>query len=125
MSTHTKEPWIVTGGERIKYVEARIGNGMLQEIASCMIVEHGNHEENARRIVACVNACAGIPTETLEMASSSIAVSQSLNGYLDMRKQRNELLAALKGIQDLMGFEWLLPEFDAARDAISKSESTK
>jgi hypothetical protein len=66
MRTHTNEPWIVTGGERIKYVEARIGNGMLQEIASCMIVEHGNHEENARRIVACVNMCEGIETEKIE-----------------------------------------------------------
>lgn len=44
--------------------------------------------------MACVNACAGIDTETLEKYS----VQQGLMIYLtsDLVKQRDELLAALK-----------------------------
>lgn len=34
MSGHTAGPWFVTGS-MTKYVEARIGGGMLQEVASC------------------------------------------------------------------------------------------
>jgi hypothetical protein len=64
--SHTPTPWRVAGGPRMKYIESRIGNGQIQEIASCMVCEHGDLEENARRIVACVNACDGVPTEVLE-----------------------------------------------------------
>lgn len=39
---------------------------MVQEVATCMRTEYGDMEANARRIVACVNACRGIRTEALE-----------------------------------------------------------
>ncbi|HYD33091.1 MAG TPA: hypothetical protein VEA39_00855 [Methylophilaceae bacterium] len=94
---HTQEPWIVTGSERVKYVEARVGGGMLQEIASCMIVEHGNHEANARRIVACVNACAGIGTLELERVR---IVELPNPPYHELKQQRDELLNMLKRTQD-------------------------
>ena len=36
MSKHTEGPWFVpTPTYRTLYVEARVGNGMLQEVASC------------------------------------------------------------------------------------------
>ena len=38
-------------------------------------------------------------------------------------EQRYELLAALKGIQDMIGYEWLREEFNEARDAIAKAEA--
>ena len=42
--------------------------------------------ETARRIVACVNACAGVDTELLEEYQAP---------FSELRKQRDELLAAL------------------------------
>ena len=61
---HTAEPWavrrdvagLVTGGFRGATV------------ADCRMVQGERGTANARRIVACVNACAGIPTEALERA---------------------------------------------------------
>ena len=47
---------------------------------------------NARRIVACVNACAGLPTEQLE----SSPLGGVLNGVAGLIAQRDELLAALE-----------------------------
>lgn len=34
MSKHTPGPWLITGS-MTKYIEARIGGGMLQEVAAC------------------------------------------------------------------------------------------
>ena len=55
-------------------------------------------EENARRIVACVNACAGCATKVLETAP--VGFFNSTYGhpkYLEeITKQRDELLAALE-----------------------------
>lgn len=39
-------------------------------VADGRVVCDGTTAEDARRIVACVNACVGIPTETLEAAAS-------------------------------------------------------
>ena len=49
--------------------------------------------ENARRIVACVNACAGISTENLE---DNLPVQELARRYNKALKQRDELLAALE-----------------------------
>lgn len=59
-------------------------------------------EANARRIVACVNACAGCATEVLETAP--VGFFNSTYGhpkYLEeITKQRDELLAALERFMD-------------------------
>ena len=55
----------------------------------------GQELENARRIVACWNACSGISTENLE---DNIPMLDLANRYNDSIKQRNELLAALKSV---------------------------
>lgn len=36
----------------MKFIEARIGGGMLQEVASCLICQEGDIEANARLIAA-------------------------------------------------------------------------
>ena len=62
-------------------------------------------DEDARRIVACVNACAGISTEQLD---SWLCMSRPIRKSLEELKaeadregrQRDELLAALKRIAD-------------------------
>lgn len=53
---------------------------------------------NARRIVACVNACAGIPTDHLAdgcVAELALLASEKLNA---LTKQRDELLKAAKAV---------------------------
>jgi hypothetical protein len=136
MSEHTKEPWIVTGSDRIKYIEARIGNGQLQEIASCMMVGHGDHEANSSRIVECVNALAGIDDPELWVAKMKFMDSDhtaSLEIIGELTKQHDELLAALKMIanhiptmmRDDRQHEVIVypPEFNPAkiaREAIAK-----
>lgn len=63
MSEHTKEPWVCNENEYDEYIwgpnremiaESRGTGGCIPQF------------ENRRRIVACVNACAGISTEKLE-----------------------------------------------------------
>ena len=85
----TKEPWRTGGDGTIVYDT----EGWAIAIAA---VFHGRREpekskENARRIVACVNACAGISTTILEGATfEEIIVAAIL--------QRDKLAAALPSI---------------------------
>ena len=82
---HTKEPWNVDDIEIIGADD--------KEIAQMyMYSSHKKHESNARRIVACVNACAGIPTEHLEVGPLALATFPVI-------KQRDELLSVLKELQ--------------------------
>ena len=69
---------------------------MLQEVAACGPCQDGaeQQDENARRIVACVNACAGLPTEQLE----SSPLGGVLNGVAGLIARRDDLLAALEGM---------------------------
>ena len=53
---------------------------------------------NARRIVACINACAGIPTYQLTAENDN---PTNLGEVIDaIRDQRDELLAALERFMD-------------------------
>ena len=57
-------------------------------------------EANARRITACVNACAGIDTELLEIIADN---DKTLAGVIaNVEKQRDELLAALERLASAM-----------------------
>ena len=69
MATHAREPWeICSRGPliSIKTVFGSMGtpNDLLVPVAEMTAGEHA--EANARRIVACVNACKGVSTEDLE-----------------------------------------------------------
>lgn len=96
---HTPEPWefhaqgdadewclLTAGGKR--WVIAFRQNGELLDV---------EQEANARRIVACVNACAGINTEALEELGPIAAMMYS--GDQMARHQRDDLLAALYEIE--------------------------
>lgn len=101
---HTQGTWRVTGTGTIRYIDVAVGNGMVQEVATCMRTEYGDMEANARRIVACINACSHIPTDRLEMAMPG-QMKSSLDGLCDsveqLTAQRDELLAVLDSIIDL------------------------
>lgn len=92
MSEHTKEPWrisqygnVVAGDNNNFTNEVRVKGFTLSSGKTC--------EDNARRIVACVNACEGIPTEVLESGPHRI-----IQRYAAAERQRDELLAALKDL---------------------------
>lgn len=52
-------------------------------------------EANARRIVACVNACAGFSTETLELIASVGGMQHKMTATAAVASQRDELLSDL------------------------------
>lgn len=54
---------------------------------------------DARRIVACVNACAGMPQDDLEELAK-VGLMELTVYADDMRQQRDELLAVLEGLLD-------------------------
>jgi len=75
--------------------------------------------EDARRLVACWNACEGISTEQLEAAPYKD--SAAFMAYLKVEAQRDDLLAALKDCTTEEG-----PDQDTlnrARSAIAKAEA--
>lgn len=62
--SHTKEPWIASQEEN--EAEWGIDSGKWGIAICAASPGNGTAESNARRIVACVNACKGSPTEALE-----------------------------------------------------------
>ncbi len=62
MSEHTKEPWRLRQGEPW-HIEDTEGSEIVFCNGDCSDSED---ETNARRIVACVNLCAGVSTKDLE-----------------------------------------------------------
>lgn len=86
---HTKEPWH-SGCRQIED-----GNGVL--IAS-LSGWKGDAESkaNARRIVACVNACAELPQDALDGGWTALGMSRHAR---NVEKQRDELLAVLEGVE--------------------------
>lgn len=68
------------------------------------LVAQGFWDADRRRIVACVNACAGISTETLGTLPGYSAAIDGFHEQRDLvikaRNQRDELLAALKSVVD-------------------------
>jgi len=121
--SRTKEPWVY---QEIAPDDKDWGACEIQgevDFVATMVLG----VDNARRIVACVNACAGIQIEHLEEVQGEFgkAFLDAKERAVNYKQQRDELFKALKGIQDTMGFDWLLPEFDEARNAIAKVESAK
>lgn len=75
---HTPEPWLVEAcGTRISHFFAAGDGSYLIPVADLL---GEARESNAKRIVACVNACEGIDDPA------------------NLRRQRDELLAALHGL---------------------------
>ena len=97
MSNHTPEPWRVGRPGTVVSDTPVPGMG-----GSDAVEYYGGHligesiiEANARRIVACVNACRGIGTDELEQHGLVSAVGYEL---MELTKQRDELLEAAKAV---------------------------
>lgn len=66
MSKHTKEPWTYVTADQSMIGERKFQIETLGGYAERKIITGWVSFDDARRIVACVNACRGIETETLE-----------------------------------------------------------
>lgn len=86
---HTKEPWN-TNGDPIVFDTT----GVVAFTDTRTNLDKVN-KANARRIVACVNACAGIDSKYLESPDNLATYARN------MAIQRDELLAKLKDITPL------------------------
>lgn len=134
MRKHTPEPWRVAARALV-----RLDSAYLVEPVDHHDYEYGatlaaTSQHDARRIVACVNACAGMRNDELE-GGLLIGVMQSKIDRLEC--QRDELLAALQGMIDIAndsqgvaGYhlngevaDWgEFEEWQAACDAIAKTK---
>lgn len=85
-------------------------------------------EANAGRIVACVNACEGMNTETLEVAANGgpnvKEWFQAWGEEFKIEKQRDELLAALEGLLNALPSATTHPAIMAAHTAIANAKKS-
>lgn len=92
---HTPEPWYQCGGFTPKFGGIAAKASMIVDsFADCYEVNAPDYDtqfENRKRIVACVNACAGYDTVALEAAGL---------GYF--HKTIPELIADIKGKQEVL-----------------------
>ena len=118
---HTPEPWRVhqdaSGDVFISSAET-----------SFHIAEIGSEDDeavipDARRIVACVNACRGLPTDELEQKGLVAAVGTQL---LEADQLRDELLAALEEVHRIASNSNMTHNMmvirDHCADAIAKAK---
>ncbi len=87
MSEHTPEPWHYTKTGEL--VRAADGDWPAWNICE-MNTLTSRYAANARRIVACVNACRGIETKVLEDSKLQTVIAQSLAS--DIRAKEAERL---------------------------------
>ena len=101
MTQHTPEPWV--RGERLLDIVSSKGNlvARLAGTAGKCEVE----DANLRRIVACVNACAGWETnqlEVMELGSLKESLVRVMQQRDDLQAQVDELLKALRIARESM-----------------------
>lgn len=90
--SHTPEPWKQHEEDPRAIVAANDPHMSLLTVGDDgMALIYG--EEDARRIVACVNACAGIETPDLEVGNAKFI--EMLKERSALKQQRDKLLAAL------------------------------
>lgn len=108
MSRHTKEPWMISAPQS-GYITSPSDDYQIicavheWEEDGALLQKFKNSEANARRIVACVNACAGLSTESLENTSGLNELYGDMQKERDVQmskriiaeQQRDELLEAL------------------------------
>ena len=98
MSEHTKEPWVFRMAD--KYHE-----GTISGKHGGTVVNGHFSEDNARRIVACVNACAGLPTEALHAISEALGTDEGHSSVYWIE----QLKAALKTDQEPVAWLYVDP----------------
>ena len=121
---HTPEPWVFDQQAEIPHVMTPDGYAIVEACPWGSISDQETMSANARRIVACVNACAWIDTEYLEREQYLGTASFAMRDAAE--KQRDELLAALLEIRLLASYERGTEDaniHEIARAAITKVKS--
>ena len=88
--SHTPTPWKIIENDRILHDSDQMNNGFF--IADCFGPQS---QENARRIVACVNACSEAKTEWLENHDKK-DVDVAIQKISEVISERDELKAELE-----------------------------
>ena len=125
---YTKGPWsfgdvspdgslLIVSGKRRRYV-ANVQVHQAPRAAGAF--EEMERKANARRIVACVNACDGISTDELEEISRTGGMLGPREDVARTAKQRDELLEALEEMVRTFDKNHA-PALDVARAAIAKA----
>lgn len=95
--SHTKEPWHVDARAAMRVVSE---NDVTVCSTSGSDLNRDEWEANARRIVACVNALQGVPTEELEQAAElgilDVSSGNLFSARLALAKQCYTLRSALQ-----------------------------
>ena len=125
-SKHTPEPWEFGYGQTREFGMC-LGIGLNSApdwhvVAVVSPADSVNHadEANARRIVACVNACAGVDTDLLEDGELDKPTMLVMQENKDLKHRCDELLAALDEISKLPSYRQDECS-EMARDAIAKA----
>ena len=99
---HTPEPW-ATEDVTINQKEIQLWGPGRQYIGTIqgIMYNHANTEANAERIVACVNACAGIATEDLHLVlpQQLADIGKLVSDYRKTQAQRDEAITLLKEME--------------------------
>lgn len=136
MIEHTKEPWATCGCGHCALVWGNNGKTLIAEGAdqseSDVSADLDEQVANARRIVACVNACKGMKDPEADIAALRaevatpvlVATNRLADSLADARAQRDELLAALKHANKLIALMGLgdCGDVDYIKQAIAHSE---
>lgn len=107
MSEHTKEPWHVAPGWGDD-CQIRDSRGALV----AQVYEGAGRQStyDACRIVACINALQGVPTEQLEEAAragiTDVTLGNLFSSRLALQKQRDQLREALKEMEAMYTHAW-------------------
>lgn len=95
-SEHTPEPWAI--GAPPPNGEQTVGNADGLMVAVCTSGYSVSPIANARRIVACVNACKGVRTETLEHVPLTLKTIEMVKRIELTEKRCGELLGIVEAV---------------------------
>jgi len=118
MKEHTNEPWVAV--DAIIYPSNGLegGEDWIADTRGTAL-----EGENARRIVACVNACAGVATEFLENNARVVVLGPPIaDRFAELERQRDELLAAAKNLCDVKGRHHSEQAFNALVAVVNKNK---
>ena len=124
MSKHTPEPWVMSTKASGNWWHISAGNQAIAAVHAASKKRNEPYasmfEANARRIVACVNACAGVDTDLLEAGELDKPTMLVIQENKDLKHRCDELLAALDEISKLPSYRQDECS-EMARDAIAKA----
>ena len=123
MTNHSPTPWRIAadmrgiGNTPVHGIETADG----KPVANCG--DWKDAQANARRILACVNACAGIETSGLQQHALGVIGAEHSQELANLKKQRDELLEVLKYCRQKIAYMHATGEWYAPETAIEKADS--